>query len=165
MRVLETGLAQSADTHTTSPARLTAEMASFRLLVLAFVRDYLAEMGESPSYGEIAAGLDSNRTRVRKAVKSLAADGLLLRRAGKSRGLSLPSIRQEAIRQLRELGWTVDEDNLSAAEPVTKPPLLPPPALDYVPPGLPLSQDGDRNDETSHRAGKGSRRAPCEDRR
>ena len=33
--------------------------------MLAFIRDYLGRTGLSPSYGEIAAGLDSNRNRVR----------------------------------------------------------------------------------------------------
>lgn len=110
--------------------KLTPTMASFRLLVLAFIRDYIALMGQSPSYGEIAAKLESNRTRVRKAVKSLVADGLLLRTPG-PRGLALPSMREEAVRQLRALGWHVDEDALLAHSPVTNPPLLPPAALTY----------------------------------
>lgn len=113
-------------------ARLKPEMASWRLLVLAFVRDYLQRWGHSPSYGEIAAALESNRTRVRKAVRSLERDGLILRVPG-PRGLSLPTVRDEAIRQLRNLGWTVDEDCSHAAGPVTDPPLLPPASLTYDP--------------------------------
>jgi Mn-dependent DtxR family transcriptional regulator len=58
------------------PRRLSPEMASFRLLVLACVREYIEANHDSPSYGEIAAALGSNRTRVRKAVKQLAAEGL-----------------------------------------------------------------------------------------
>lgn len=112
------------------PAKLTAEMASFRLLVLAFIRDYWDEIGASPSYGEIAAGLESNRDRVRKAVKSLARDGLVLRTPG-PRGIKLPSVIEESVRQLRELGWQVDEDLREARSPVTNPPLLPPAALTY----------------------------------
>lgn len=111
-------------------AKLTAEMASFRLLVLAFVRDYWDSVGASPSYGEIAAGLDSNRDRVRKAVKSLARDGLVLRTPG-PRGIKLPSVREEALRQLREMGFTVNEDAMTIGQPVTNPPLLPPAALTY----------------------------------
>lgn len=112
------------------PAKLTAEMASFRLLVLAFIRDYWDEVGASPSYGEIAAGLESNRDRVRKAVKSLARDGLVLRTPG-PRGIKLPSVLEESVRQLRELGWQVDEDLREARSPVTNPPLLPSAALTY----------------------------------
>jgi biotin operon repressor len=117
-----------------APARLTPTMASFRLLVFAFVRDYIGLMGHSPSYGEIANKLNSNRQRVVKAVRSLERDGLLLRSAG-PRGLQLPSMRDEAIRQLRAMGWVVDEDvghaGPPAAVPVTKRQLLAAPALDY----------------------------------
>ena len=112
--------------------RLSPEMASFRLLVLKFVRAYIGEWGCSPSYGEIAAALDSNRTRVRKAVKSLVRGGLLLRQAGE-RGLALPAEAETAKRVLRALGWRIDERGHAAAAPVTKRPLLPPPALDYPP--------------------------------
>ena len=58
--------------------RLTAEMASFRLLVLAAVREYIATNGGSPSYGEIANRLGSNRERVRKAVYKCPAKALLI---------------------------------------------------------------------------------------
>lgn len=110
--------------------RLAPEMASLRLLVLAFVREYFDAWHASPSYGEIANGLNTNRTRIRKAVKSLAADGLLLRAPG-PRGLALPTVRDECVRQLRSLGWAVDEDVHRAREGVTEGTLLPPPALDY----------------------------------
>lgn len=118
---------------TEPPDRLSPDMASFRLLVLGFVRDYIGRLGESPSYGEIAARLNSNRSRVRRAVKSLAADELLLRSPG-ARGLALPSLRDAAIRQLRDLGFTVDVDFSSIRPPggpVTNPPLLPPAELTY----------------------------------
>lgn len=105
-------------------------MASFRLLALAFITEYIGENGASPSYGEIAAALESSRERVRKAVRSLELDGLLLRSPG-PRGLTLPTLRDAAVRQLRELGWKVDEDLRRVAEPVTDPPLLPPIELDY----------------------------------
>lgn len=115
------------------PARLTAERASFRLLVLGFVRQYWKEMDESPSYGEIAAGLQSNRTRVRHAVRSLVTDKKLIRRPG-TRGLMLPSAQDKAIRHLEELGFEVDtrEKRIRRRErAVTNPPLLPPAALTY----------------------------------
>jgi biotin operon repressor len=116
--------------------RLAPEMASFRLLVLAFVRDYIALLGDSPSQGEIAAKLKSNRKRVMKALRSLEREGLLIRTPG-TRGLKLPSMRDEAVRQLRSMGWVVDEDICHAAPPeglpVTKRTLLTTPALDYLP--------------------------------
>ena len=122
--------------------RLAPEMASFRLLVLAFVREYIGAMGESPSYGEIAAKLDSNRTRVKMAVRSLAADGLLIRTGG-PRGLQLPSVRDTAIRQLRALGYAVDEDLKYVRHPgVTNRTLLPPAELRYPPRGSDEQRDG-----------------------
>jgi hypothetical protein len=132
-------------------------MASFRALVLDFVRSYLTRWGQSPSYGEIAAGLSSNRTRVKRAVVSLEREGLLLRRPG-TRGLALPD-EIERARQLLERAGLLDanrpagpqartgarsgsgaagnsrEEGGAEAPPhtssVTNPTLLPPPALDY----------------------------------
>lgn len=108
-------------------------MASPRLLVLHFVREYIEQWSESPSYGEIANALETNRTRVRKLIRSLEAEGLILRRPG-PRGLRLPSKIQQAIRQLEEMGYCVDVDAAQIHAPhgaVTHSPLLPPPALDY----------------------------------
>lgn len=129
------------------PPRLTPEMASFRLLVLKFVRDYFAEHGASPSYGEIAAGLDSNHKRVRKAVQRLARDGELIKVPG-PRGLALPDKRAEAIRMLRDQGFIVDEDILKIG--VRDWPLLPQPELDYHDP-LP----GPSTEETPERSDEG----------
>lgn len=108
--------------------RLTPAMASLRLLVLRFIREYLSDWGASPSYGEIAAALDTNRTRVRKAVKSLAEEGLLLRTPG-PRGLALPDNLAEAVRLLKALGYAVD----TAAFRVTHSPLQDETVLDYDP--------------------------------
>ena len=120
--------------------RLKPEMASQRLLVLQFVRRYIADWGYSPSQGEIAAGLDIHRSRVRRAIRSLVRDGLLIRNAG-SRGLALPDAAAEAIRQLRALGWVVNPTE----ESVIKATLLPPAALDY--PGS--AGDGEADDGTA----------------
>lgn len=109
--------------------RLVPEMASFRALVLDFVRSYLTRWGQSPSYGEIAAGLDSNRTRVKRAIVSLEREGLLLRRKG-TRGLALPDEIAKA-RQLLERAGLMPT--------VTNPTLLPPAVLDY-----PERIDGDQ---------------------
>lgn len=133
------------------PAKLAPDMASFRLLVFAFVRDYIGLMGASPSYGEIAAKLTSNRKRVMKAIRWLEREGLVLRTPG-PRGLKLPSMREEAVRQLRDLGWIVDEDAKVAGPPtglpVTKRTLLTTSALDYHP---------ERGTEGGEPAGQGAR--------
>lgn len=120
------------------PARLSPEMVSFRALVLEFVAGYIARWGQSPSYGEIAAGTNSNRTRVKRAVVSLERRGLLVR-AGGVRGLSLP----DEIERARQ---TLERAGLLPA--VTKPTLLPPPALDYPARGNHATR-GNRHDGNS----------------
>lgn len=87
-----------------TPVRLCPGMESQRLLVLAFVRNYLERFQLSPSQGEIAHGLGIPRQTVRNALRSLERDGLIVRGKG-PRGLSLPSLRDEAVRQLVALGW------------------------------------------------------------
>lgn len=108
--------------------RLSPEMASFRALVLAFVRDYLTRWGQSPSYGEIAAGTGSNPTRAKRAVRSLAKAGLLIRTPG-TRGLALPDEIERARLVLERAGLL--SDSPPPPPPVPKTTLLPPPALDY----------------------------------
>lgn len=124
--------------------RQRPEMASLKLLVLKFVRQYIADWHGSPSLGEIAHALDTNRTRVRRAVRKLEAEGQLLRVPG-PRGLSLPDEEPLAMRQLLARGWTIDADRRVAFAPasteksVTNEPLPPVPELDY-----PYGQDRDR---------------------
>ena len=116
---------------TDMPLRLSAEMGSFRLLVLKFIRDYIEKYSVSPSQGEIRNGLDTTRSRVRDALRSLEQDRLIHRRAG-ARGISLPSMRDEAIRLLRDLGYRVDEDLGTVSMPGSpQSTLLPPAELDY----------------------------------
>lgn len=115
------------------PLRLAPEMASFRALVLDFVRCYLTRWGQSPSYGEIAAGLDSNRTRVKRAVVSLEREGLLLRRKG-TRGLALPDEIARARQLLERAGVLPASGSKVVGQqgtPVTNPTLPGIPALDY----------------------------------
>lgn len=115
----------------TDLGRLTPEMVSFRGHVLAFVREYIAKWGHSPSYGEIAAALETGKTRVKRSVNSLVKDGLLLKTKG-VRGLKLPSSRESAIRTLQELGWKIEDGSCAPPRQAgTKTTLLPPPSLDY----------------------------------
>lgn len=136
-----------------SERKLSPAMSSLRLLVLDFVREYIERWSESPSLGEIANALHTNRTRARKAVKSLAADGLLMRRPG-PRGLTLPSVLDQAKRDLRRMGFIVDEDlhrvyRAANIAGVTDGPLLPPAELDYIPSRQ--SGDGDGQDIGEYR--------------
>lgn len=121
------------------PVRLSATMASQRLLVLNFVRDYIGRWGGSPSLGEIGRALDIDRSRVQRAIRSLAADGLILRTPG-TRGLAMPDAEAEALRQLRALGWVVNPVDASATKAI----LHQPAALDYPGP----DERGDADDGT-----------------
>ncbi|QSR16049.1 LexA family transcriptional regulator [Novosphingobium sp. KA1] len=125
-------MAPMREVATDASLRLRPEMTSRRLLVLAFVRNYIERWGESPSYGEIANGLAISATRARQLVKALVKSGQLLRKAG-PRGLSLPTQVEDAIRQLRELGWQVDDSVGLALPPCADSSLLAPPMLDYHP--------------------------------
>jgi hypothetical protein len=108
-------------------------MASLRLLVLNFVRGYIGHWNDSPSYGEIAEALGTNRERIRQAVRSLVEDELLLRTPG-PRGLALPSDRDHAIRVLHALGYTVfPSGQILPMPPLTNPTLPMIPMLDYLP--------------------------------
>ncbi|KUR80775.1 LexA family transcriptional regulator [Novosphingobium sp. FSW06-99] len=96
--------------------RLSPDMVSLRLQVLKFARVYIGMWGEGPSYGEIGQATGASRTAVKKAVRKLAEQGLLLRTPG-ARGLVLPEARDDALRVLRDLGWTVDADHARIVAP------------------------------------------------
>lgn len=146
-----------------APTRLAPEMSSFRLLVLAFVRDYIGLMGASPSYGEIAARLGTNATRCKRAVRALVRDGHLVRIPG-PRGLRLPSLRDAAVRALREQGWIIDDAALTALPPpewldtyrrlpVPKRTLLTTAALDYPARRAAPAGDGGETDGAGETSG------------
>lgn len=142
--------------------RLKPAMVSRKLLVLAFVRDYIASWQGSPSYGEIAAGVGVSQTRAKQLVKALVKEHRLLRRPG-TRGLSLPARHREALQALREAGWNVSQDNkLAVAPDCPKTTLQPPPVLDYVAPHKGDARGIDRTVGTAAsgtgRAGTGARR-------
>lgn len=108
--------------------RLQPAMASRKLLMLAFIRAYIGRWGGSPSLSEIAEGTGSSRDGVKKALRALEAEGLILRRPG-ARGIALPDRLADAVRELRAHGFTVDDDILRHPFP----PLPPKPELDYDP--------------------------------
>jgi hypothetical protein len=144
------------------PPRLKPAMASRKLLVLAFVRDYIARWEGSPSYGEIAAGVGISRSRAKQLVDSLVKQRKLLRRPG-TRGISLPSRDADAIRALRVQGWTVDEKaGIALAPGCTNPILSARPVLDYVAPSKGEARGIDR---AVGRAASGTGSAGSGDRR
>lgn len=132
-------------------------MASFRLLVLGVVRAYWADHDGSPSYGEIAHALDTNRMRVKRAVLALVARGKLLRTAG-PRGLRLPDQHEDALHRLRELGYAIDPELMTVSvpgHPVTKPILPDPPELDYPRDAEQGDGSGEGDEAANARAGQG----------
>jgi hypothetical protein len=143
-----------------TPLRRSPQMAKLRLQVLAFVRAYIIRWGEGPSWGEIAEGTGTNRTRVKWTVRQLVAQGLLLRAPG-VRGLMLPDRRDEAIRILRALGWVVDGESMRAVpsygDAVTKLTLQANEVLDYDIGHNPVGGNGDGAQEI--KAGAGKKRA------
>ena len=95
------------------PPRLSPTMVSRKLLILDFIRRYIAEWRQGPSLGEIAADQGISRPNVLKHVRTLTREGELVRRPG-PRGIALPDRQQVAKEQLRADGWIVDDDALRA---------------------------------------------------
>jgi len=146
-----------------APLRLAPDMASRRLQVLAFVRVYITRWGEGPSYGEIAQAVGTNRERVKDVVRQLIAQGLLLRAPG-MRGLVLPDRRDDALRLLRELGWTVEPSESRVIPPtgqaVTNPALQALDVLDYDGGAYGVATGGNDGTKKGAQSRKGRRRRP-----
>ena len=117
---------------------LKPAMASRKLHVLGYVREYIAACNGSPSLSEIAAGVGVGKSRARDLVDVLVKEGKLCRKDG-TRGLLLPCKIDEAKRLLREAGCMVDEDfdpPPLTLGPRTKTALPDIPVLEYVPAGI-----------------------------
>ncbi len=121
--------------------RLSPVMVSRKLQVLAFIHRFYGAHGVGPSLGEIAAAVQSNRTRAQAAVRQLAKEGRIHRQPGKARGIRPISVREEAMRVLQAEGWTV----LQLEEGGTNASLSLPPELDHLPDAS--KQDGGKKDD------------------
>jgi DNA-binding MarR family transcriptional regulator len=127
--------------------RLSPAMSSRRLLVLVFVRDYIQRHGGSPSLREIANAMAISTVSVKRHLDKLIDQGELSRTPG-TRGLRLPTMREAAVRCLREHGFLIDEDLLRIdRQRVTEKQLLPPPVLSY----RSVRASGGRGDEEDGR--------------
>lgn len=133
-------------------------MVNRKALVLSFIKQYFADHGCSPSYGEIAAGLNTNRERVYHAVRQLTDDGDIVRVPGQRRSIALPDPSEQlsevdALRQLRRIGWRIDLSAMNLlgplALPVTNPTLPLIPELDHIP----EVELGDIHDQRASRTG------------
>lgn len=107
--------------------RLSPTMASRKLQVLAFIRAYHARHGVGPSLSEIAAAVDTNKSRVQDAIRKLEREGRVHREAGKARGVRPAESHEEALRILQAEGWTINPDRLQLLSPL--------PLLDLDPDG------------------------------
>lgn len=87
--------------------RLSPQMASRKLQVLAFIRAFYAAHGVGPSLSEMAAAIGSNRSRVQDAIRKLAAEGRIHRAPGQTRGVRPLSAQEEAVRHVRDAGYLV----------------------------------------------------------
>jgi len=123
-----------------SQLRLSATMASRKLQALAFIKEYFARWGRSPSYDEIAAALGITGARVHAIVGELAAGGDIIRSMGARRGISLPEPMDQisegdALLKLRQIGWRIDGELLQPdALPTLRNTRLPGrPALVHIP--------------------------------
>lgn len=105
--------------------RITPTSSSRRVLALEFIRRYFRDYGQSPSFGEIAAGLNIPTSRVGAIVEELEHRGEIIRATGQTRGIMLP----EAIHQLSDSqvqlilirrGWIVVGVNDAPPSPVVK---------------------------------------------
>jgi SOS-response transcriptional repressor LexA len=78
---------------------------------LAYISDYLVRNGHSPSIVDIGRALGVSRTRAKALLHQLAVDRMIERAPGAQRAISVPGLKTRiAVEQLREAGWSVDED-------------------------------------------------------
>lgn len=101
-----------------APLRLTPEMVSRKLQVLAAVKRYWATHGASPSFAEIGADVGISRQEAWRYCRTLADERELVLVAG-HRGIGLPDpigrvTLADAILRLRAEGFVVDEDVFKA---------------------------------------------------
>lgn len=88
-------------------ARLSPVMSNRKLQVLSFIRAYHARHGEGPSLSEIAAACRTSRPRVQDAIRKLTAEGRIHRVPGQARGVRPLDEIDEALRQLRAVGYSL----------------------------------------------------------
>lgn len=101
--------------------RLSPEMASRKLQVLAFVRLFHAQHGVGPSLSEMAAAIGTNRARVQGAVRKLAREGRIHYQPGVPRGIRPAESHEEALVLLQSEGWVVNPDRFELIQPIGLP--------------------------------------------
>lgn len=97
--------------------RLTPTMVSRREQLLAFIRAYYAAHGVGPTITEMANALSCARSRVQDAVRKLEREQRVHRVPGKARGITPISGHEEAIRQLKAIGYVVNPVSMELCAP------------------------------------------------
>ncbi|NJC33880.1 SOS-response transcriptional repressor LexA [Sphingomonas jejuensis] len=78
---------------------------------MAFIVEYIIQRRFSPSMDEIRAHLGVSKQRVGTLLAQLVKDGSIERPMGTQRAIVVPGLMVEiAKRELRAVGWVVDED-------------------------------------------------------
>jgi hypothetical protein len=124
-------------------------MSSRKLLALKFIKEYFAEFGYSPSFGELAAELGVSKKRAHDLVHQLAQQHMIEHETGKTRGIRLVERGEElseadVLLRLQAMGWTIGRgdyvvfppDNFvgaAIAGPLTEKGLHTLPVLDHNP--------------------------------
>ncbi|MEA3390153.1 MAG: hypothetical protein U9R64_12890 [Pseudomonadota bacterium] len=103
--------------------RLTPTMGSRKEQLLDFIRAYYSAHGVGPTITEMANALHCMRSRIQDAIRKLEREQRIHRVPGKARGITPISGHEEAIRQLRAIGYIVNPDSMILEVP-------PPPLLD-----------------------------------
>lgn len=106
--------------------------------MLAFIKRYYVEHGESPTQSEIAAGLGISKQRVQALVRKLDRDGKVRRVSGARRGIMLAGPSKhftsvDALLALQEEGWRVSVSAMELTPPLPTTSLPLPPQLDHIP--------------------------------
>ena len=95
-----------------SVPRLSAEMSSRKLQVLAFIERYYRAHRQGPSLGEISSAIGIARQSACFHVKTLTREGRLLRTPGVARSIRPLSAHEEAVRQLEACGYALTNSEL-----------------------------------------------------
>ena len=90
----KSGLQSAAITCSHEQVQMSKPLTDRQTIVLDFLREFMTEHGHAPTEREIQSGLGfSSQTLVRHYLDALDRAGVIIRNAGKARGLTLPGIR------------------------------------------------------------------------
>ncbi len=101
--------------------RLSPTMASRKNQAMLFIRAYFATHHAGPSISELAAALATSRSRAAALIGKLESEGRIHRVRGQARSIRPVEALDEALRQLKAEGWTINPGRLELAHPQALP--------------------------------------------